>query len=147
MARGSMPWTEEMMKFLEDGEWHSLDEVVKVGISVVPPDRALEEMGKTNRAQQQGEERRIAAGQWTVAQQALKGRQRFGQVEYAPIRDENGKKLGQKVRKISDSSVSIGNLAERVTRLEGLMAQLADTSALEADLDKISRSDVSEGDE
>lgn len=118
MARGATPWTEAMEEFLADGEWHGMEEVLAVGAAVVPAERALEEMGKSKRAQQADEGRRIAAGQKTLAQQSLMGMKRFSKVEI------KGNKPDQEVRKLSAASVSPGVLVERVAALEAQVARL-----------------------
>jgi hypothetical protein len=117
MARGAMPWTIAIDKAIEDGEWHSAVEVIAAGAAEVPRERALEEMGES-RATTADEDRRADAGAKTLARQALMGMRRFGKVEFSRDKKE--------VRKVTDQSVSLGVLAERVSHLELLVAQLAD---------------------
>jgi hypothetical protein len=120
MARGAMPWTIAIEKAIEDGEWHSVSDVIAAGAADVPRERALEEMGEA-RATSADEDRRADAGAKTLARQALMGMRRFGKAQLSADKKE--------VRKVTDQSVSIGVLAERVSNLELLVAQLADNIA------------------
>lgn len=115
MARGAMPWTIAMEQALSDGEWHDLNDVIKVGAAEIPRERALAEMGE-GRAANSDEDRRAAAGASTLARQALMGMRRFGRAEVSSDKKQ--------IRRASDASVNPGVLAERVSVLEAQVARL-----------------------
>lgn len=106
------PWTEAMMKALDDGAWHDREEILLIGAALVPEERAMEEMG--SRSLTSTPERRVAAGARTVALQALQGRRRFLAVEFT-----KDKSTAVSVRKTDhDGVANFGASVERIARLE-----------------------------
>lgn len=128
MGQSAKPWTNAIAEFLADGEWHDVNEALAVGAAVVPEDRALQEMGEKQSAQ--SNEKRISIGRRNVAMQAVTGMIRFGKAEYG-----DGKK---QLRKVSDKSRSIGELAVRVDELEAKLAQVLDQlDSLQSQADRL----------
>lgn len=109
-----MPWTVAMEEVLADGDWHLIEDVLKIGMEEISSERALVEM--KSRSLQSSEETRIGSGRRTLANQTLMSFVRFGTAKYS-----NDKK---RVQKTSPKATNPGELVQRVERLEQLCESL-----------------------